>query len=385
MRALQVVFVLMLTAACSTSGRLSGTIPTAELVDGSALDLPPPNMDLIARADAMALDDEMHAFIEDYIGDARQKTVVLSQLLRGMTERGFFTLQYVVGDTHTARETFRLKRGNCMSFTLLFVALAREAGLRVSYQILEVPPVWNAEAELMVIANHINALIEMPSGRDYTVDFNESTFNGRSPSRKVADEYALALFFNNLGAEALLAGDHPLALHYFRTALVLDPNVADPWVNLGVLYVRHGLPRFAEAAYQHALDVDASQRSALTNLAALYESIGEVELAAEYDARIRRYQQRNPYYHYARAQEAFAADLVDEAQAAVRRAIKLKGDEHEFYYLLARTQIELGQLENAKASLERARINVTTDALRKKYEGELARLDSVESVTAAAR
>jgi tetratricopeptide (TPR) repeat protein len=329
----------------------------------------------------MALDDAMRAFIDESIGRTHQKSAVLGRLLRSMQEHGFFTLEYVVDDTHTARETFHAKRGNCISFTMLFVTLARESGLRASYQIVDVPPVWNAATELTVIANHINALIELPSGRDYIVDFNESSYNARYEREKISDEHALALFFNNLGAEAMLRQDPATAFHYFREAITLDPDVADPWVNLGLLYARHERYQHAEGAYLRALDVEPTQRSALTNLANLYDALGNAALAEQYSERIRRYQQRNPYYHFVVAQQAFEANRLEEAQQAMKRAIQLKRDDHDFHYLLGLTQIELGELARATASLQRARDYADTGALKAKYDEVLASVRE-EQVTA---
>ena len=380
MRTLPVVFVLLLTAACSTPGQHSIAVPTADLLTGAALPLSSLTTTPITRADAMALDDAMRAFVAESIGDRNQHSLILDGLVRGMHAYGFFTLEYVVGDTYTARETFHLKRGNCISFTLLFVALARESGLRVSYQIVEVPPVWQADPELTVIANHINALIETPS-RDYVVDFNESRFESRHEREKISDDHALALFFNNLGAEAMLRGEQALAFHYFKEAITIDPDVPDAWVNLGLLYARHELHGHAESAYFHALEIDPLQRSALTNLANLYDALGEVMVAQEYHERIRRYQQRNPFYHYALAQQALEEDRLEDAAASMSRAIRLKRDAHDFHYQLGLAQIELGQLDSATLSLTRARDYASSSELKAKYD---AALESVRGAHATA-
>lgn len=383
MRSWLVVFVLLLSTACSTSGHRSIAISSDELLTGAALGLSPATVPLTSRDAAMALDDEMREFLESSIGKVSQESAILAQLVTRMRDYGFFTLEYVVDDTHTARETFHLKRGNCISFTLLFVALARASGLDARYQIVRVPPVWNADVELTVIANHISALIEA-SGREYVIDFNATELSSRHPRRTISDDYAIALFFNNLGAEALIAMDYAAAYHYFREAITIEPNVSDPWVNLGLLYARHDLPEHAESAYLRSLEIDPEQRSALTNLANLYNALGNTTLAEEYQERIRRYQQRNPFYHFVLARQAFDENRLEDAREAMARAIRLKRDEHDFYYLLGLTQMELGEYERAEDSLARAREHAASSDLKEKYTEALVALREARPSAASA-
>ena len=46
--------------------------------------------------------------------------------------------------TRTASETFRARRGNCLSFSNMFVAMARDVGLDVQFQEVEIPPDWTS-------------------------------------------------------------------------------------------------------------------------------------------------------------------------------------------------------------------------------------------------
>jgi Flp pilus assembly protein TadD len=291
-----------------------------------------------------------------------------------MKDAGLFSLDYTHRETRTARAAFHERMGNCLSFTLLFVALAREAGLDARFQIVDVPPTWVNESDVVVVGNHINALVELPQGDRFVVDFNALDPRSKFAEHPVADEYAIALFYNNLGAEALLRKEYDLSFQYFREALVTSPNVAGAWANLGVLYAKSDVPAHAEAAYLQALTTGPGNRTALTNLASLYESIGELELAAEYRERIRNYQQRNPYYHYARARSAFNERRFEDALTAVKRAVRLKGDEAEFYDLKARAHLELGERPRAADSFVRARDYADSLEMRAKYEARLRSL-----------
>jgi tetratricopeptide (TPR) repeat protein len=311
--------------------------------------------------EVFALDDEMNAFVEPLkaLRDPHHKMV---ELIRAMEGRGMFSLEYAEV-TRTARSAFHDRQGNCLSFTMLFVTLARAAGLRASYQSVEVPPSWSYDGQV-VVANHVNTLVR--AGRVETiVDFNIRPYEpSQTRRRRVADSYALGLFYTNLGAEAMLTGDYAAALLYLRAAAGAHPDVAGLWVNLGVLYSRHALYEHAEAAYLRALAVDPDEPSALVNLALVYEMRGEPALAADYRERVQRYRERNPYYHFTSATEAYEQQQYSTALASLRKALRLKPDEHAFHELRGQVQQALGKVRHATESFERAREYEAAEALR---------------------
>jgi tetratricopeptide (TPR) repeat protein len=365
--------ILALTvAACATSSPRRAALTEAELLSGAAIAVAPAPAP-ISREDAFFLDEEMRAFVAAQIGDSRAQEVILHKLLAGMKDIGLLSLDYTPSTTRTARATFHERRGNCLSFTMLFVALAREAGLQTTFQIVDVPPTWVNESDLVVIGNHINAWVDLP-GTDYIVDFNFMDYSSQHSRRDVTDGHALALFYNNLGAEALIRKEYDLSFRYFRQALATEPRVAGAWTNLGLLYSRLGRYEHAEAAYLQALAADSRDRTALTNLASLHTALGNQELAEAYRERIRGYQQRNPYYHYAIARDAFGQRRFEDALAALKRAVRLKRDDPEFYYLQGLVHLELGQRPSAATSFIRARDHAGAGETRDEYDARIRAL-----------
>ncbi|HEX6006961.1 MAG TPA: tetratricopeptide repeat protein, partial [Burkholderiales bacterium] len=157
------------------------------------------------------------------------------------------------------------------------------------------------------------------------------------------------------GAEAMLRSDHAAALAYLREAARVEADIAGIWVNLGVLYSRHGQYEHAEAAYLRALEAEDGEESALANLALVYQALGEIELAAEYRERVQSYRERNPYYHYTKAARAYEEQQFDAALASLRKALRLKRDEHAFYSLRGQVLTALGRQKDATQSFARAR------------------------------
>ena len=346
--------VLVATGAPSAAATRQPAFDESELVSGAALAFAPRELPIIIPSpdETFALDADMEAFIAPLkeVRDPRQR---MQALIQALEARGMFSLEYAEV-TRTARGTFHDRQGNCLSFTMLFVSLARAVGLQASYQSVVVPPTWSNDGQV-VVASHVNTAVRTGRGEETIVDFNIRPYQSEHRSRRVNDSYALALFYTNLGAEAMLRDDYAAALAYLREAARVRPDIAGVWVNLGVLYARHGRYEHAEAAYLRALGVDDDEPSALTNLSLVYDALGEDELAAEYRDRVQSYRERNPYYHFAAAEQAYEQRQFADALTSLRRALRLKPDEEEFYELRGKVQTALGKSRDATQSFELAR------------------------------
>src|SRR5688572_28133249 len=355
--------VLVATGATAAAATRAPAFDETELVSGAALALSPPDAPIaVPTADqTFALDAEMEAFVAPLKG-IREPRQRMQALIAALEARGMFSLEYAEV-TRTAAGTFHDRQGNCLSFTMLFVSLARAVGLPANYQSVVVPPTWSNDGQV-VVANHVNTAVITGRGEETVVDFNIRPYQSDHRSRRVNDSYALGLFYTNLGAEAMLRNDHAAALAYLREAVRVRPDIAGVWVNLGVLYARHGHYEHAEAAYLRALDVDNDEPSAMSNLSLVYQALGESELAAEYLHRVQSYRERNPYYHFASATKAYEEQQFEVALASVRKALRLKSDEGEFYELRGQVETALGRSRDAVESFGRARAYAEAEQVR---------------------
>ena len=249
--------VVVLLEACSASGPPRSEISEADLLSGSVLgpSIADATVPAISMDDALALDDDMRAFLRG-ISDTSQPAVKVNRLLDAMKQRGLLSLDYNDAITHTVSATFHERQGNCLSFTMLFVALAREVGLRASFQLVDVPPTWTRDLDLVVVGSHVNSIVQSRFDRDVVVDFNAANSRDDYRTRKIDDKYAAALYYSNVGAEALLHRDYAASLAFLREAVRVHADMAAPWVNIGVLYGRQGRYDYAEAAYFRALEAD---------------------------------------------------------------------------------------------------------------------------------
>jgi Flp pilus assembly protein TadD len=225
---------------------------------------------------------------------------------------------------------------------------------------VEIPPSFATNGELMILNHHINILVkgirsDTNFKQDFVVDFNTAEYNGYYKTRKVADDDAIALYFSNVGVESMQAGESLQAFRYLKKAIHVSPSIPSLWVNLGALYSQHNLYQSAVQAYQQALVNQPSNKSALVNLANTLNHMGRHEEAQYYLGRVEYYRNHNPYYHYFLAKTSYAKNNYGSSLQHLTKAISLKRDEHQFHHLQGLTHYRLEDYERSSRSFERAR------------------------------
>jgi tetratricopeptide (TPR) repeat protein len=308
---------------------------------------------VVAEQDVLAVSPGMARFLDRYVDRRGSDDVKLRQLVDAVIDTKTFGVQYDT-TTRTASETFREGRGNCLSFSNMFVAMAREAGLKVEYQEVDVPPDWSLDKDTYVLNQHVNVRVDLEMGRKRVVDFNIGDFRSSYEMRTIPDTRALAHYYNNIGVECMQAGDMAGALLCFRRAIAdYDRKFSAAWTNLGTLHMRNGHPAQAEAAYLQALKADKGDLVAMSNLARLYDRIGDRKLAAAYRKRVIHHRWLNPYYRYDLACRAYDAQEYDAAIGHLTFAVRERPNEELFYVLLGSAYLEKGNARAARRWFER--------------------------------
>ena len=315
----------------------------------------------VSGTDILALSPRMADFVDARVEPRGSPRVRLQQLLHAVMEEGTFELVYEEA-TRTAAETFDEQGGNCLSFTNMFVAMARHAGLDASYQEVDIPPDWSFQGQTFLFSQHVNVFVDLGIYRPRIVDFNESyeyQFDPESDrfyDRKViSDARARAHYFNNIGAEyMLLQDDTPMAFTHFRQSIREDPSFGPAWINLGILHRRDEYRAHAEAAWLRALEVEPGNLIAMSNLASLHEEAGRLELAEQYRSQVRSHRMSNPYYRYHLAQEDVIGGAYESAREHLRYAIRHRENESRFYFLMGLSYAMSGDRAQAAEWLSRA-------------------------------
>jgi len=315
---------------------------------------------------------QMPLFIETAIGNQSRAISRMRSVLSGLANNGYFVDNYAADATQTAADTFASKRGNCLSYTAMFVTLSRLAGLEVSFQIVDVPPVWTAGSDYLVRSTHINAVVHgvLLNGSqrdDLVVDFNRVSDTSMYPAKRISDRYAESLFLANLGVQQLRANNNLEGFRYLTAGIELAPTNPDLWSNLAAFYATQGAPKQAQAAYFKALKLQPRSRSIHSGLARAYESLQMPELAQQHQSLAREYQAKNPYYHFSLAQRALRKEDYAQALTSINRALELRRVDGSFHYLKAFTLAYMGDRNGAQQSLTKAQRLGADPYLQRRY------------------
>ena len=322
-------------------------------------------------AQVMALPPELRTRLHAEVLD-KSRSDRLERLVKFMFDEQGLGMQYQSDATHTVEQAYLTRKANCLSFTLLFMALAREAGLDAYAQEIEETLAWYQEQNTIYRTNHINAGVRI-GGRRYTVDVARDSVIARRGPVTISDRRLIAHYYNNRAAELIADGAMATALPYVQASLELDPAYATSWSNAGVVYLRNNDWAAAERAYARALELDPMHAGALFNMVGLYQLNGDRKREFGFRRRLEAARLKDPFHQFLLAVEYEKRGDYPQAIDHYKRAIRLHDSEHRFYFGLARSYLHIGDARRAGRALVRAQA-VSDEATRGVYQAKLARL-----------
>jgi tetratricopeptide (TPR) repeat protein len=307
----------------------------------------------IQDVDLLAVTPEMEEFVERHSGRGNRWQNKTWTLAYAVMDPYILDFEYDPQVTLPADQAFERRVGNCLSFSSMFVAMARRAGMKAYFQEVEIPPTWSNVDDNLLVSKHVNAVV-YSEGHTFTVDVSRRKTREIERTRRLSDAEADAQYYNNLGADALIAQDIGLAYAYFSKALETDSSLSYIWSNIGVILRRNGQTEDAILAYQTALEMEPDQSVALNNLHVIYTEDGNPAAAEELEARVERNRRKNPYYMQYLAELAIEEMRYGDAIGLAKKAIRMDAGEYRFYYTLAQAQFLDGKINLAQTSLDQA-------------------------------
>ncbi len=297
------------------------------------------------------LDPEIMAQVASHlrpIGSERRRTRQVVDLVFGA--RG---LEYQLYPTRTASETYRVGKGNCLSFVNLFIALGRHAGLNPFYVEVIDQRGWSYHQGMVVSRGHIVAGMRF-DGELKTFDFLPYSPKSYRDLQPLEDRRAVAHFYNNLGAEALLAGDLLVARRHLDLVGTIAPDFVVGMNNLGVCLARQGELDDALQTYRRGLELEPSNVAVMSNAARLYQQQGFPREAETLLARVRASRRASPFFYVYQGERALVENELDAALEYFREALRLDSEVPEVHLGLVKLHLALGELKRARHHLGRA-------------------------------
>ena len=344
----------------------------------AALALPSPAQstavatDPVPQSEVMAMPPALQAQVRAIvIGNDASPTQRFQRLMNFVIAEDGLGMTYEEDATYTVAQAYAARKANCLTFTLLVLAVAKEAGLEAYPQEVGETLSWREVDGTIYRDNHINAGVRV-GAHHFTVDpAADLIFLPRSPV-KVSHERLLSHYYNNVAVDRLQEGRIDAALQDMAVALELDPGYATLWSNVGVMYLHDGDAEAAERAYLKALTLDPMDASALFNMVQLLHRLKDPRERG-YRRRLASVEQKDPLQQFLQALDHERAGDYPRAIDSIRRAIQLMPDEHRFYAALARIYERAGDVSRARSALASAQSH-SRGKVQANYQAERERL-----------
>lgn len=352
------MFSVMLATILALSG-----VP-ASAGESMPFDIPPSPDQVLAIPEGLQRD-----FRDRVLNASSSPEQRLNRLADFMLDEGGLGLKYMPSATNTITEAYAARQVNCLSFTLMFVVLARKAGLQAYGQQIDRVLAWGMTGDMVMQSMHANAVVTF-DGRKFMADIAADELSSPVANFQVDDEQLLALFYSNRAMELLTTGHPREAQEWLDVALLHSPDDATLLNNAGVLSQGRGDLAAAETSYLRALDGNPQLTSAYSNLIALYRAKGDSTNVAYWQKRAGKIMRKDPYYQFALGRQQEQSGDFTEAAGLYRRAIRINDGEPLFHFGLARAYYQLGQSRQAGLELSLAR-DLSGKGDRLRYQAKL--------------
>ncbi len=373
---LTAIYLSWLCCGCQTTGSHSST-------NQALLDMVLSGESLLGdRAERLSLPEDnifeitpdMRDFLKMHVPSTGSNYVKLRRLIESVMDKSLLGWNFDAFKTYSAANSFHNKQGNCLSYAIMMIVLGRELGLELQFNEVYIPPTWDIQTQHTVLLfRHVNVITKVDRMR-MILDLDLEEYDSSYPQYIITDAAAEAHYYNNRAVDYLNTNDMEHAFLYYRKALTLQPRQAFLWVNIGVLYLRYGHYQEAEAAFLHALELDSSDITVISNLQRLYVTQGNTELANYYKQEAERSRMKNPYYRYSLARQLLDDNQPNLALKHIKWAIRKYGKEHRFHFLAAKIYARLGRNDEVEKSLEQAAKLTEDEKNRLLYQSKIARL-----------
>ncbi len=386
-RIFTLLIITCLVSACSTTPEITDL--SAASPEHLADDLFPSYtlFEVESEDEVFSLNDEAKLFVTrslklDYPSLIDKPNIKkLVENIFDYTEMG---LSYSNSANSTASETFSNRTANCLSLSIMTYAMAEYAGLRPEFYVVDIPEYWVRRAGFDVLNGHINlrilplatpgAVVFFNAAID--VDFDPQDIRNNFPRKQISKQRALAMFYTNKGADALLRNSYSKAYAYFRAAAQTDPNYSSIWTNLGVLYRINDFNDAAERAYRHSLALDDNNWTAWENLAHLMKMTNREEEGKAILNRLERTRVDNPFYHLILGERAFENKEYAKAIKHYRDGWRLDHKRSQILFGLGKSYYAEGDINKAVHYLSLAARFAQNEQDANRYQGKLSLLQS---------
>lgn len=285
----------------------------------------------------------------------QQARAIAQHLVR--EDMGGLGITYSASTNYDAKGVYEHREANCISYTNLFVGLARRIGIPVNYIEVTEVDTFSKVNGTVVYNSHICAVVHSGTKRQI-IDFSMRDHPQYHSWRTISDLEAAASFYNNVGSTYFLentgADAYKMAELYYTIARKLYPDFAPVYNNLGVLAHRAGDLEEAKRMYYRCLELKPGYFAPYQNLASIHRQNGDLDGAIEIMQKAVESEPRNQYAFTSLARMLMKKQRYAEAELNLKKALALKEDLAEAHHTLSKIYIITGRHDLARSQLELA-------------------------------
>lgn len=377
---------LVLLSACASTQAPPAAPPPSLFADAAF----GPPIEPVGGAGLFTLSPAMRAYLKSPAFAVHLRDAGLEHgLLNALYSKSDLQLEYDSSRTRTAAETYAARSGNCLSLVIMTAAFAKELGMTVRYQSVQVEQTWSREGGLYLISSHVNivlghrprAAFDESAEHELAVDFLPSGDAGQLHARPLEEEDIVAQFMNNRAVETLMQGRLNDAYWWARASIETRATNTAAYNTLGVIYQHHGNLDLAERAYRIALQHEPDNIVVMQNLGPMLAQMGRTAEAQALAQRAAKIQPTPPFHYFDQGMAALKGGNYGAARDMFEREVKRAPDSDEFHFWLAVALLRLGETQEAREQLALAVDTSTRADTRQLYSAKLTHLRQLAAST----
>ena len=292
------------------------------------------------------------------------------------------------GQTYIAKDALRYGEGNCLSLAIVTTALARAAGVQISYQLVDSRPIFELGDNAVAKGVHVRTKLYRrgrPEAGDavklmletdgIVVDYFPD--GGARFLGNLTEKEFIARYYLNRAVDFLQQGSFEQAYWHTLESLKLAPGDADAINLLAVIHKQSGYLQIAEQLYLQGIATTEKQLTLLKNYRQLLTQQGRDSEANDIRTKIARYEDPSPYSWLLLASDVMQEGHLKDAISYYNKAIKLAPYLEHGYLGLARVYYQQGRLRKTEAMLNAARERAGSDE-DSRYRAKLSALAAVQ-------
>lgn len=330
-----------------------------------------------------AVSEEMQSFLDHEVAHkvfADGKVVALVNALYNKDRKKF---SYDSVQTRTAAEVFHQRTGNCLSYTIMTAALARQLRLPIQFHTVSFGEVWDRNDKIEFLIGHVNVTIGDPSitSHDQAKLIDFGAFDGARGDilDDVGEDVIVAMYLNNRAAEALAKNNLNDAYWWARAAVEHAPAFLGAYNTLGVVYGRHHNLAESERVFRRVLEREPDNVLALSNQVQTLANLGRTEESRSLAHRLAEIQPSPPYLFFNRGLAAMKSGDFKTAKIEFTKEVNRASYNHQFHFWLALANYYLGNVSETRKQLTVAMENSPNAAQHDLYAAKLEKMNAVGS------